>query len=470
MVHGAGSKETLPLAPIELVTGTVTLPGSKSLSNRALLLASLSKGTTVVENLLDSDDTRYMIGALKKLGVELDESARLSANRVVVTGNGGAFDVSGSGATCKLDLGNAGTAMRPLVAVIAASKGDYILDGTERMRERPIQDLIDGLVQLGSPVTCTQNPPHGGCPPVNVAAKGLNGGVCKISGKISSQYLSALLMASPLANGDVTIEIKDELISKPYVDMTVGLMRKFGVLVEEEELSPDPNKPQPRFKIKGGQRYESPGMCLVEGDASSASYFLGAAAITGGPVTVIGCGSESVQGDVKFAEVLKKMGATVEWKPTSITVSRKTDGTQPLCGVDVDCGEIPDAAMTLSTIALFVSNSKPTAIRNVYNWRVKETERMKAIVTELGKLGATVEEGRDYCIVQPLAKPKASVGIDTYNDHRMAMVFSLVACAGVEVIINDPKCVAKTFPEYFDELKKLVCERSGESATKKLKT
>jgi len=277
-------------------------------------------------------------------------------------------------------------------------------------------------------------------------------------------------MASPLANGDVTIEIKDELISKPYVDMTVGLMRKFGVLVEEEELSSDPNKPQPRFKIKGGQRYESPGMCLVEGDASSASYFLGAAAITGGPVTVIGCGSESVQGDVKFAEVLKKMGATVEWKPTSITVSRKTDGTQPLCGVDVDCGEIPDAAMTLSTIALFVSNSKPTAIRNVYNWRVKETERMKAIVTELGKLGATVEEGREYCIVQPLAKPKASVGIDTYNDHRMAMVFSLVACAGVEVIINDPKCVAKTFPEYFDELKKLVCERSGEPATKKLKT
>eukprot|EP00746_Dinoflagellata_sp_MGD_P166969 gnl/MRDRNA2_/MRDRNA2_97232_c0_seq1.p1 gnl/MRDRNA2_/MRDRNA2_97232_c0~~gnl/MRDRNA2_/MRDRNA2_97232_c0_seq1.p1 ORF type:complete len:681 (+),score=94.30 gnl/MRDRNA2_/MRDRNA2_97232_c0_seq1:165-2207(+) len=448
-----GRDAQLHLDPISLISGTVTLPGSKSLSNRALLLASISEGTTVVENLLDSDDVRCMINALKQLGVQLDESARLSANRVVVTGKGGVFDVSSSGnRTYRLDVMNAGTVMRPLVAVLAASYGNFIIDGTERMRERPIQDLVDGLLQLGGHVKCTQNPPHGGCPPVSINAKGISGGKCQVSGKISSQYLSALLMASPLATGDVSIEVKDELTSKPYVDMTIGLMRKFGIVVEVEELSSDLSKPRPRFKISGGQHYRSPGSYVVEGDASSASYFLGAAAITGGPVTVVGCGSESVQGDVKFANVLEKMGATVEWSPTSITLTRKTDGTQPLHGVDVDCAEIPDAAMTLATTALFVEDNKSTAIRNVYNWRVKESERMKAIVAELEKLGATVEEGRDYCIVHPLGKPNSNVSIDTYDDHRMAMVFSLVACSGVAITINNPRCVEKTFPKYFEEL------------------
>lgn len=456
--------EQLLLEPISRLTGEVVLPGSKSLSNRALLLAALSEGVTTVENLLDSDDTRRMLEALNKLGVHVDDSERFSANRIVISGNGGPFDVSGREEACELFLGNAGTAMRPLAGVVCACKGKFVLDGTARMRERPIQDLVDGLRQLGSSVECTDNPPHGGCPPVIVEAEGLQGGKCTISGKISSQYLSALLMTAPLAKtGPVVIEIKDELVSKPYVDMTVGLMRKFGVQVEEEELSDDPLKPRPRYSVAVGQQYVSPGTYYVEGDASGASYFLAGGAITGGPVTVVGCGSESVQGDVKFANVLEQMGATVEWGPNTITVSRKTDGSQPLLGVDVDCGEIPDAAMTLSIIALMVEDSNPTAIRNVYNWRVKETERMKAICTELGKLGADVEEGRDFCVIQPLANIRPRVAIDTYDDHRMAMVFSLTACGGVEVIINDPKCIAKTFPTYFEEMRKLI-RRDGTAA------
>lgn len=447
----------LKLEPIARLSGTVTLPGSKSLSNRALLLSALSQGRTIVENLLESDDTARMLDALRKLGITIDESARFTENRIIIEGNGGAFDVSSQKDGCELFLGNAGTAMRPLAAVVCACKGKFLLTGTSRMYERPIQDLVDALNQLGSPVECTQNPPHGGCPPVKVDADGLEGGSCQLSGKISSQYLSALLMTAPLAkSGTITIEIKDELVSKPYVDMTVGLMRKFGVQVTEEELSEDKYKPRPRYTVASGQKYMSPGTYYVEGDASGASYFLAGGAITGGPITVLGCGSESVQGDVKFAHMVEKMGATVEWKPNSITVSRRMDGTQPMQGIDEDCGEIPDAAMTLSIMALFVQDSKPTAIRNVYNWRVKETERMKAICAELERLGATVEEGRDYCVIQPLAKILPNVAIETYDDHRMAMVFSLAACGGVPVVIKDPECTAKTFPTYFTELQALV--------------
>eukprot|EP00927_Polykrikos_kofoidii_P042879 TRINITY_DN36926_c0_g1_i2.p1 TRINITY_DN36926_c0_g1~~TRINITY_DN36926_c0_g1_i2.p1 ORF type:complete len:480 (-),score=77.62 TRINITY_DN36926_c0_g1_i2:162-1601(-) len=452
-----GNVEELKLQPIGLLTGTVTLPGSKSLSNRALLLAALSDGETTVENLLESDDTSAMLGALKELGVSIDESDRMAHNRIVVRGNAGPFDVSARKEACQLFLGNAGTAMRPLTGVVCACKGSFVLDGTPRMRERPIQDLIDCLRQLGSPVECTQNPPHGGCPPVRVSCDGLEGGQATVSGRISSQYLSALLMTAPLAKtGPVVIEVKDDLVSKPYVDMTVGLMAKFGVRVTEEELSDDPNKPRPRYTVQAGQHYKSPGRYYVEGDASGASYFLAGGAITGGPVTVLGCGSESVQGDVKFARVLEQMGATVDWKPNSITVSRRTDGSQPLRGVDVDCSEIPDAAMTLTVLALFVQDGKSTAVRNVYNWRVKETERMKAICTELAKLGAEVEEGRDFCIVQPLKRIREGVAVDTYDDHRMAMVFSLAACGEVGVVIKDPGCTAKTFPTYFDSLRSLV--------------
>ena len=257
-------------------------------------------------------------------------------------------------------------------------------------------------------------------------------------------------MASPVAEGDITISIKDELISAPYVSLTIGLMKKFGVNVQID----GDMKGTPSFTIPATEKYTSPGSILVEGDASSASYFIAGAAITGGTITVRGCGSESVQGDVAFANVMEKMGAKVTWAPESITVTRDPD--VKLKGVDVDCGEIPDAAMTLAVAALFAEG--PTTIRNVYSWRLKETERMKAIVAECTKLGATVEEFRDYCIIHP---PKDNVVndnvlIETYDDHRMAMTFSLAACAGVNVIINDPGCTAKTFPTYFDMLESIT--------------
>eukprot|EP00903_Cladosiphon_okamuranus_P010798 g10201.t1 len=429
--------ESVTIEPISLISGEVELPGSKSLSNRVLLLSALAEGTTKVENLLDSEDIQFMLGALKTLKVSMDSD--LEAKTVEVVGKAGPFEVSDP---TELFLGNAGTAMRPLTAVVCAGKGEFVMDGTPRMRERPIVDLVDGLKQLGVEISCSDT----GCPPVTIKAAGLKGGTTRVSGKISSQYLSALLMAAPLSSGEVVIEITDELVSAPYVHMTIKLMDKFGVKVT--------NKGDMRFTIAAGQKYVSPGTIAVEGDASSASYFLGGAAITGGPVTVRGCGRDSVQGDVKFAEVLEKMGATLTWEANAMTVSR--DMATPLTGVDVDCGEIPDAAMTLAVIALFAEG--PTAIRNVYNWRVKETERMKAIVTELGKLGAEVEEGRDYCVITPPKEVKSGVAIDTYDDHRMAMCFSLAACARVPVIINDPECTAKTFPTYFNVLGELATD------------
>lgn len=436
----ADDDNTLTLTGIKSLDGTVTLPGSKSLSNRCLLLAALSKGDTRVENLLESDDIRFMLEGLDQMQVPV---TRESATVVTVTGQDGPINAP-SGDLCELFLGNAGTAMRPLAAALCMGKGEFVLDGVPRMRERPIADLIDGLRQLGADVTCVEET---GCPPVTIKADGLDGGKASISGKMSSQFLSSLLMAAPAATGDVTISIKDELISAPYVALTIGLMKKFGV---EVQISGDMNG-TPSFHIPASSKYTSPTNILVEGDASSASYFLAGAAITGGKVEVIGCGSESVQGDVAFANVLEQMGATVTWTPDSITVTR--DPNTKLQGVDVDCGEIPDAAMTLAVVALFAEG--PTTIRNVYSWRLKETERMKAIVTECTKLGATVEEFRDYCIIHPPKNNQVNdnVLIETYDDHRMAMTFSLAACAGVNVIIHDPGCTAKTFPTYFEMLK-----------------
>lgn len=434
----APTLETLLVSPIPLLTGAIDLPGSKSLSNRILLLSALASGDTTIRNLLDSDDIRYMKTALDTLQIAHEP---VGESAFLVHGGAGVFPT----VNADLFLGNAGTAMRPLTAALCTPRceGRFVLDGTPRMRERPIIDLVDALVQLGANVTCSDT----GCPPVviNNTSAGLPGGLARVSGKISSQYLSALLMAAPLATNSVDIEIKDELVSVPYVKMTVNLMRRFGVKVH---ISAD-NK---QFHVAKGQTYKSPGEIFVEGDASSASYFLAGAAITGGPITVNGCGADSIQGDVEFARVLEQMGARVEWGPNSITVSR--DKGVQLKGVDVDCGDIPDAAMSLASTALFAEGE--TAIRNVYNWRVKETERMKAIVTELTKLGADVEEGRDYCIIRPPKVVKPNVEIDTYDDHRMAMSFSLVACGGVPVIIRDPKCTAKTFPTYFEELARLT--------------
>ncbi|KAL3616544.1 hypothetical protein CASFOL_039934 [Castilleja foliolosa] len=446
-VATAEKPSTVPeilLQPIKEISGTVKLPGSKSLSNRILLLAALSEGTTVVDNLLSSDDIHYMLGALRTLGLHVEEDK--ANQRAIVEGGGGEFPVSKeANEEIQLFLGNAGTAMRPLTAAVVAAGGNssYVLDGVPRMRERPIGDLVTGLKQLGADVDCFLGTD---CPPVRVVGKGgLPGGKVKLSGSVSSQYLTALLMAAPLALGDVEIEIIDKLISVPYVEMTLKLMERFGVFVDHSDS-------WDRFLVRGGQKYKSPGNAYVEGDASSASYFLAGAAITGGTITVEGCGTSSLQGDVKFAEVLEKMGAEVTWTENSVTVKgppRDAFGRKHLRAVDVNMNKMPDVAMTLAVVALFADG--PTAIRDVASWRVKETERMIAICTELRKLGATVEEGPDYCIITPPEKLNVTA-IDTYDDHRMAMAFSLAACSDVPVTIRDPGCTRKTFPNYFEVL------------------
>ncbi|KAL2658451.1 hypothetical protein GLYMA_03G027400v4 [Glycine max] len=436
------------LEPIKDISGTITLPGSKSLSNRILLLAALSEGTTVVDNLLYSEDIHYMLGALRTLGLRVEDDQ--TTKQAIVEGCGGLFPtIKESKDEINLFLGNAGTAMRPLTAAVVAAGGNasYVLDGVPRMRERPIGDLVAGLKQLGADVDCFLGT---NCPPVRVNGKGgLPGGKVKLSGSISSQYLTALLMAAPLALGDVEIEIVDKLISVPYVEMTLKLMERFGVSVEHSGN-------WDKFLVHGGQKYKSPGNAFVEGDASSASYFLAGAAVTGGTITVNGCGTNSLQGDVKFAEVLEKMGAKVTWSENSVTVTgppQDSSGQKVLQGIDVNMNKMPDVAMTLAVVALFANGQ--TAIRDVASWRVKETERMIAICTELRKLGATVEEGPDYCVITPPEKLNVTA-IDTYDDHRMAMAFSLAACGDVPVTIKDPGCTRKTFPDYFEVLERFT--------------
>ena len=425
--------EQLRLDPIRRISGSITLPGSKSLSNRVLLLAMLSEGETFIENLLDSDDVRRMIDALAKLKILYEEDR--PSKKIRVKGEGGRIPVD----KAELFLGNAGTAIRPLTAALTLGHGRFVLDGIERMRERPIQDLLDGLNQLGAQVRSINN---SGCPPVEIIANGLPGGVTKLSGAISSQYLSAILLTSPYAQTPVEIRIKDHLVSIPYVEMTIRLMNRFGVNVDVSEDFKS-------FHINAPQSYKSPKTYFVEGDASSASYFLAGAAITGGTVTVIGCGTDSLQGDAQFAKIMEMMGAEVQWEANQITVR----GFGNLKGIDVDMNEMPDAAMTLAVAALFAKGT--TAIRNIYNWRLKETERLKAVSSELKKLGATVEEGEDYIIIEPPEK-LLSAEIATYDDHRMAMAFSLAACGEVPITILDPSCVSKTFPDYFDQLSKLT--------------
>lgn len=425
--------ESLTLQPINKVNGEVNLPGSKSVSNRALLLAALAKGTTRLTNLLHSDDIRHMLNALTQLGV----SYTLSDDKTVceVEGLGHAFH---SESALELFLGNAGTAMRPLAAALCLGTGDYVLTGEPRMKERPIGHLVDALRQAGADITYLENPNY---PPLKIQGTGLSGGTVEIDGSISSQFLTAFLMAAPLAKGDVTIKIIGELVSKPYIDITLHIMKQFGVEVE--------NRDYQEFVIQSGQSYLAPGEFLVEGDASSASYFLAAAAIKGGEIKVTGIGKNSIQGDIQFADALEKMGAQIEWGDDYV-ISRVGE----LKAVDMDFNHIPDAAMTIATTALFAQGT--TAIRNVYNWRVKETDRLSAMATELRKVGAEVEEGEDYLIVTPPAT-LTHAAIDTYDDHRMAMCFSLVALSDTPVTINDPKCTSKTFPDYFEKLAALSC-------------
>jgi len=394
--------DSLTLDPITKVDGEVNLPGSKSLSNRALLLAALAEGTTTITNLLDSDDIRHMLTALKKVGV----SYQLSEDKTqcVVEGNGGPFQVDGE---AELFLGNAGTAMRPLCATLCLGSGVYDLTGEPRMSERPIDALVETLRQTGCDIEYLTVE---GFPPVRIKANGIEGGEVSIDGSISSQFLTAILMAAPLAKNDLTIKIKGELVSKPYIDITLHIMQQFGVTVENQDYS--------IFKVKGNTNYKAPGKFLVEGDASSASYFLAAGAIKGGKVKVTGIGKNSIQGDTQFAKVLEDMGAKVEWADDYIAVE-----AGDLQGVDQDMNHIP--------------------VRNVYNWRVKETDRLFAMATELRKLGVQVEEGEDYITITP-AETLKHAEIDTYNDHRIAMCFSLVALSDTPVTINDPGCTALT--------------------------
>ena len=422
----------LKLKGIRKVEGTVVLPGSKSISNRALLLAALAEGRTRLTNLLFSDDVRYMLDALGQLGVvlEINETAR----EVTVTGLGRGFS---AGQPLTLYLGNAGTAMRPLCAALAISEGHFILTGEARMKERPIGPLVDALRQGGADIVYSENE---GFPPLEIRGRQPSTASVRIDASLSSQYITALLMVAPLYPDGLRIELEGELVSKPYIDITLGMMKRFGVdaSFESERV----------IQVSGGQQYVSPGTFWVEGDASSASYFLAAAAINGGTVEVQGVGRHSVQGDKAFADVLSAMGANVEWGDDYIRCSKGT-----LKGVDMDMNAIPDAAMTIATTALFAEG--PTSIRNVYNWRIKETDRLSAMATELKKLGARVEEGEDYLTVWPLPTP-ALAEIETYDDHRMAMCFSMIAVAGFDVVINDPECTHKTFPAYFRTLESIA--------------
>jgi len=422
----------LALTPKSAARGVIRLPGSKSISNRMLLLAALASGTTEIRDLLSSDDTQVMLAALQKLGVSWQQD---HSQTYVVAGAAGQFPSR----SADLFMGNAGTAIRPLNAALAAMGGDYTVHGVPRMHERPIGDLVDALNAAGARIDYTGQP---GFPPLHIHTGDLHPQVMQVRGNVSSQFLTALLMASPLIARDhpLRIEVVGELISKPYIEITLNLMQRFGVAVERDEWA--------AFHIAPGQQYRSPGVLHVEGDASSASYFLAAGAIAGGPVRVEGVGKSSIQGDVRFVETLEQMGAHITMGDNWIEA--RSGGV--LKAIDADFNHIPDAAMTIAVAALFANGT--STLRNIGSWRVKETDRLSAMATELRKLGAVVDEGSDYLQVTPPAV-LAPATIDTYDDHRMAMCFSLasldgVARKGAAVRINDPACVAKTFPDYFD--------------------
>ncbi len=432
----------LDLPALDAAAGEVLLPGSKSISNRVLLLSALSLGTTTVYDLLASDDTRVMLDGLRQIGCEVEESG----STVRITGLGGRKPVS----PCSLFMGNAGTAMRPLTAALALLGGEFELSGVPRMHERPIGDLVDALRQLGCHIDYLGNP---GYPPLRIAhsngvpALALNHPI-QVRGDVSSQFLTALLMALPLVATQtaVHIEVVGELISKPYIAITLQLLARFGIQVHHDNWQ--------RFTIPAGSQYQSPGSIYVEADASSASYFIALGAIASSAeasnsIKIQGVGLDSIQGDIRFVEAAQAMGAKVTGGPNWLEVQR---GAWPLKAIDLDCNHIPDAAMTLAVMALYATGT--TTLRNIASWRVKETDRIAAMANELRKLGATVQEGADYIQITPPASTEhwKAASIHTYDDHRVAMCFSLATFnpAQLPVRIEDPKCVAKTFPDYFE--------------------
>ena len=420
------------LKAVQSVSGQVTLPGSKSITNRILLLSAIADGATTIIGPLVSDDTLHMIDALKKLQVDLTQKDN---GDILIHGTRGNF----KNKSAEIFLGNAGTAFRPLTAALSFSKGQYTLSGLPRMHERPIKDLVDALLQLNADITYLGQE---GYPPLKISPSEIMiNGPIKIRGDISSQFLTSLLMAMPLTKKEVVIEIEGDLISKPYIDITLNLMARFGIHVKKIDWK--------HFVIPGSTSYVSPGEIFVEGDASSASYFLAAGALAG-DIEVKGIGRNSIQGDVKFAEALVLMGADINILEASIQVTK----VAALQAINLDCNHIPDAAMTLAVLALFAKGT--TKLLNIGSWRVKETDRIKAMATELRKLGAAVTEGNDFIEITPPLKIKEHVEIDTYNDHRMAMCFSLVSLRNIPITINDPACVNKTFPTYFEVLESIV--------------
>ena len=430
----------LDIKPVMHVEGVVRLPGSKSISNRTLLLAALAEGTTLIHDLLASDDTLVMLGALRSLGIEWNQ---VNDRTHMVYGGAGAL----RNHEADLFMGNAGTAIRPLTAALAVIGGDYTLHGVSRMHERPIGDLVDALNAVGAQIEYTGVE---GYPPLRIRRGHIHAERMSVRGNVSSQFLTAILMAAPLMAKEhpVSIDVIGELISKPYIEITLTLMRRFGVTVEQDGWQ--------SFTVQPGQKYVSPGEIHVEGDASSASYFLAAGAIGGGPVRVEGVGRDSIQGDVRFAEALEQMGATITRGDNWIEAS--SNGV--LKAIDADFNHIPDAAMTIAVAALYADGT--STLRNIASWRVKETDRLAAMATELRKLGAVVEEGEDYISITPPAEIAAAT-IETYDDHRMAMCFSLAtldgkARRGNDMRILDPKCVAKTFPDYFEAFASIARE------------
>ncbi len=437
------STHFLDIPALATAGGTVLLPGSKSISNRVLLLSALCLGTTTLHDLLDSDDTRIMLNALQALGC----GVRQTGTTVEIDGLGGQL----SNTQADLFMGNAGTAIRPLTAALAVMGGDYKLHGVPRMHERPIGDLVDALRQLGCQIDYLG---QDGYPPLRIKQPTLNlDAPIKVRGDVSSQFLTALLMALPLvAQKDIVIEVVGELISRPYIEITLNLLARFGINVVREGWQ--------RFTIPGGSQLQSPGVLHVEADASSASYFIALGAISAcstgqKSLRIEGVGADSIQGDIRFIEAAEMMGAQVLSGPNWLEVSR---GSWPLKAIDLDCNHIPDAAMTLAVMALYAQGT--TTLRNIASWRVKETDRIAAMAIELRKLGATVEEGADFIKVTPPASPAhwKAASIHTYDDHRVAMCFALAAFnpAQLPVRIEDPKCVAKTFPDYFEALFALV--------------
>jgi 3-phosphoshikimate 1-carboxyvinyltransferase len=433
----------IDLPPLRSAGGSITLPGSKSISNRVLLLAALTQGRTTLHDVLDSDDTRVMLTALRALGCDIQQTG----NSVVIDGLGG----QPKHREARLFMGNAGTAIRPLTAALALMGGSYDLSGVPRMHERPIGDLVDALRQLGCRIGYTG---QDGYPPLHIGQPRLKlDAPIQVRGDVSSQFLTALLMALPLvARQDIVIDVVGELISRPYIEITLNLLARFGIAVKRDGWQ--------RFTIPAGSQYRSPGTLFVEADASSASYFIALGAIAPASeghrgIRIEGLGADSIQGDIRFIEAAQMMGARVLSGPNWLEVSR---GSWPLKAIDLDCNHIPDAAMTLAVMALYAQGT--TTLRNIASWRVKETDRIAAMACELRKLGATVAEGPDFIQLTPPASAAhwRAASIHTYDDHRVAMCFALAAFnpAGLPVRVENPQCVAKTFPDFFEALFSLV--------------